>query len=147
MSLITPPDVAALNDVIRTARECEQAFLDSAEKLGDGPLKSALEARAKDRDALAEALCAVVRDRGELPPADTGPDERRLAGEFWSDIVARVVGDREAPLRDFCLKAETKLLAAIETARAEDLPDAASEALNGFADKDAEASLNLPAAS
>ncbi len=110
-------------------------------------MKAALENRAAERDEIIEALSAVVRDRGELPPADSGPDEQRLAGEFWSDVVARVVGDREAPLRELCLKAESTLLAAIDSAQREDLPEMAKRTLAKFGGRNAESSLDLPTAS
>ncbi|MDF1749435.1 MAG: hypothetical protein P1V34_11240 [Alphaproteobacteria bacterium] len=119
MSLLIPPEIAAINDVIKAARHSAWAFAQAAELDGVSDPEE-MHRKSEERGVLAEKLCAVVRDLGEQPPAENTEEESEVIETIWSNLRAGLSGDPDAAAQELCKTAEDRLTTAAKTALAEE---------------------------
>ncbi|WP_420730724.1 hypothetical protein [Hwanghaeella sp. 1Z406] len=132
MSLLIPPEIAAINDVIKAARDSARAWSWAADMEGVSDAAD-MRAKSKARTTLAEQLCDQVRDLDAQPPAENTQGEIEVIETLWSNLRASLSGDPDSAAQELCKSAEDRLSAAIDAALAEEaLPPAAASTINQF---------------
>lgn len=129
MSLLIPPEIAAINDVIKAARHSNWVLLRAADV--DGMTKSdELRSAALAHEGLAETLSDIVRAQDQAPPAKNPPEEGEVFEAVWTDLRAGLSGDPISSALSQCKKAEDQLIDAANAAlEVPDLPQAAKIAI------------------
>lgn len=138
MSLLLPPDVAAMNDMISAAMHSARALRHAIENGAAGDAAETLEALAEERESLADSLAAAVRNQDYTPPDEGVPHEWEVLEATWADLRAGMSGDAARVARDHCVAAERRLIEAARVATQEDLPDTVAGKISQVADRTAE---------
>lgn len=138
MSLLLPPEVAAMNDLISAAMHCARVLRHAVENGAAGDAAATLEELAAARETLAEALADAVRDLDHTPPDEGLPHEWEVLESTWADIRAGMSGDAARVARDQCLTAERRLIDTARAATGEALPDSVAGPVSKFAGASAE---------
>lgn len=138
MSLLLPPEVAAMNDLISAAMHCARVLRHAIENGNAGDAVEALEELAGAREDLSDALAEAVRDMDYTPPDEGLPHEWEVLEATWADIRAGMSGDAARVARDHCVGAERRLIETARVAQQEDLPDAVAERVSKIANATAE---------
>jgi hypothetical protein len=134
MSLLIPPEIASINDVIKAARHSNWVLLRAAD-VKDMPKSAKLRTAADARDSLADALSDLVLDLDQAPPAKDPPGESDVLEAVWTDLRAGLSGDPTTAALEQCQKADAQLVETAEMALKEpDLPSRAKDLITPITD-------------
>ncbi|NMM42995.1 hypothetical protein HH303_00800 [Rhodospirillaceae bacterium KN72] len=113
MSVLIPPEIAALNDVIQALWHCARAMRESAAVDGIAAPAS-FKQKADGMSDLADRLCDIVRELGHTPRAEPTVEEREVLEKAWVELRGGLTGDPVPAAEARCAEAERQL---IETAK------------------------------
>ena len=125
MSVLIPPEIAALNDVIQAIWHSARALRESAAVEGISDPDS-FTSKADGLSGLADRLCSMVRELGHTPRAEPTVEEREVLENAWVELRGGLTGDPVPAAEARCAEAERRLVEAAKDALSEEtLPAAA----------------------
>ena len=133
MSVLIPPEIAALNDVIQAMWHAARAMRETAEIDGiSNPAR--FKEKADGLSGLADRLCDLVRDLGHTPRAEPTVEEREVLENAWVELRGGLTGDPVPAAEARCTEAERRLTEAAKDALSEEtLPALAMDLLRPIA--------------